>query len=161
MDLKFVQTLVSVLERSKALSEIEYSDGQRHVTLKRASSGTTVSATPFDHPPPEARPLDRIPEAGAQPAAAPIAAAPTAHTIVAGMIGTFYRSPAPDQPAFVSVGDSVKEGQTLAIVEAMKLLNPIEAGRTGRISEILVSDGTAVGADTPLFIIEDLEASNV
>ncbi|GJG97707.1 acetyl-CoA carboxylase biotin carboxyl carrier protein [Cupriavidus pauculus] len=161
MDLKFVETLVSVLERSKALSEIEYSDGQRHVTLKRASSGTTVSATPFDHPLAEARTLDRIPAAVEHPAAASIAAAPNTHTIVAGMIGTFYRSPAPNQPAFVSVGDSVKEGQTLAIVEAMKLLNPIDADRAGRVSEILVADGTAVGADTPLFVIEDLEASNV
>ena len=146
MDLKFVETLVGVLERSTALSEIEYGDGQRHVTLKRGSSPRAIHAN-----------------ASAQLAAAPAVtiAAAASHNIVAGMIGTFYRAPAPNQPAFVSIGDTVEEGQTLAIVEAMKLLNPIESDRAGRIAEILVPDGAAVSTDTALFVIEDLETTNV
>lgn len=149
MDLKFVETLAGVLERSAALSEIEYGDGQRHVTLKRGSSTRASHANVSGQ------------LATASAATAPVVAAVAAHHIVAGMIGTFYRAPAPHQPAFVSVGDAVEEGQTLAIVEAMKLLNPIEADRAGRIVEILVPDGAAVSTDTALFVIEDLETTDV
>jgi acetyl-CoA carboxylase biotin carboxyl carrier protein len=77
------------------------------------------------------------------------------------MTGTFYRSPAPDQPPFVAVGDVVKEGQTIAVVEAMKLLNALEADCNGRLVEILVEDGVAVSPDTKLFAIEPLEGANV
>lgn len=152
MDLKFVETLAGVLGRSAALSEIEYGDGQRHVTLKRGSS------TRASH----ANVSGQLATAPAATVAAVAAVATVgAHNIVAGMIGTFYRAPAPHQPAFVSVGDAVEEGQTLAIVEAMKLLNPIESDRAGRIAEILVPDGAAVSTDTALFVIEDLETTDV
>lgn len=157
MDFKFVETLVGVLERSGALSEIEYSDGQKQITLKRGSSGSAVVAKP----PTASNPSDAAEAAVTPEAPKSIALTLNAHRLAAGMIGTFYRAPAPNQPAFVSVGDTVEEGQTLAIVEAMKLLNPIESDRAGRISEILVSDGTAVSVDTPLFVIEDLEAHDV
>ncbi|GFZ68141.1 hypothetical protein PSE10B_46630 [Pseudomonas amygdali pv. eriobotryae] len=70
------------------------------------------------------------------------------------LVGVFYRSPSPDKPPFVEVGDSVEEGQTLAIVEAMKMLNPIEADRSGRISAILKNDGDMIEAGSPLFTIE-------
>ncbi|MGT2509672.1 acetyl-CoA carboxylase biotin carboxyl carrier protein [Cupriavidus basilensis] len=157
MDLKFVQTLLDVLESSTALSEIEYGDGQRQVTLKRRSSRPSPSAEASEQLVTE-RPPALTEEAVV--AEAPTATA-TRNSVIAGMIGTFYRSPAPNQPSFVSVGDTVEEGQTLAIVEAMKLLNPIESDRAGRIAEILVADGAAVSADTPLFVIEDLEAAHV
>lgn len=149
MDLKFVETLAGVLERSAALSEIEYGDGQRHVTLKRGSSPRAIQANASAQ------------LATARAATVPVVATVAAHKIVAGMIGTFYRAPSPHQPAFVSIGDTVEEGQTLAIVEAMKLLNPIEADRAGRIAEILVPDGAAVSTDTALFVIEDLETTDV
>ncbi|KJK26088.1 hypothetical protein UB46_02100 [Burkholderiaceae bacterium 16] len=157
MDLKFVQTLLDVLESSTALSEIEYGDGQRQVKLKRRSSRPSPTAETS-----EQLVTERAPALAEEAA---VAKAPTAtatrNSVIAGMIGTFYRSPAPNQPSFVSVGDTVEEGQTLAIVEAMKLLNPIESDRAGRIAEILVADGAAVSADTPLFVIEDLEAAHV
>lgn len=149
MDLKFVETLAGVLERSTALSEIEYGDGQRHVTLKRGSSPRAIHANASGQ-------LATAPAANV-----PLVATVAAHKIVAGMIGTFYRAPAPNQPAFVSIGGTVEEGQTLAIVEAMKLLNPIESDRAGRIAEILVPDGASVSTDTALFVIEDLESTDV
>ncbi|MGO4328216.1 acetyl-CoA carboxylase biotin carboxyl carrier protein subunit [Cupriavidus sp. 2TAF22] len=157
MDLKFVQTLLDVLESSTALSEIEYGDGQRQVKLERRSSRPSPTAGTS-----EQLVADLAP-ALAEEADGPEAptATTTRNSVIAGMIGTFYRSPAPNQPSFVSVGDTVEEGQTLAIVEAMKLLNPIESDRAGRIAEILVADGAAISADTPLFVIEKLEAAHV
>lgn len=162
MDLKFVETLVGVLERSSALSEIEYSDGERHLRLQRASERSGIrqeaagGATAV-------RQSDASVDCPPSMPSAPTAAAPAArkHTVAAGMVGTFYGSPAPDQPAFVVVGDTVAEGQTLAIVEAMKLLNPVEADRSGRVAEILVADGESVSADTPLFVLEELEGLDV
>lgn len=157
MDLKFVETLVDVLERSAALSEIDYSDGQRQVTLKRSSSFPSSTGEVPQQPVTERSPTPAETVAAAKASAEPA----TSHSVLAGMTGTFYRSPAPNQPSFVSVGDLVEEGQTLAIVEAMKLLNPIEADRAGRVSELLVDDGAAVSADTPLFVIEDVEGAHV
>ncbi|MBP0622366.1 acetyl-CoA carboxylase biotin carboxyl carrier protein [Cupriavidus consociatus] len=161
MDLKFVETLVGVLERSSALSEIEYSDGQRQLALKRTPTRSGRSRDAGTHV--TSDPSSEVVDAAltVQPVKNPVAPAATKHTIAAGMIGTFYRSPAPEQPPFVAVGDTVTEGQTLAIVEAMKLLNPVEADRSGRITEILVSDGASVSPDTPLFGLEDLEGANV
>ena len=157
MDLKFVETLVGILERSMALSEIEYSDGQRQVLLKRRSSLPRTTAGVPEQPGTEQAPTPSETVVAAKDSAGTA----TSHSVFAGMTGTFYRSPAPSQPAFVSVGDIVDEGQTLAIVEAMKLLNPIEADRAGRVSEILVDDGAAVSSDTPLFAIEDVERAHV
>ncbi|MWL91484.1 acetyl-CoA carboxylase biotin carboxyl carrier protein [Cupriavidus sp. SW-Y-13] len=160
MDLKFVETLVGVLERSSALSEIEYSDGERHLRLQRAWARPGIQRE-------TAAGATAVRQSGAPVApsipSAPTAAAPAArkHTIAAGMIGTFYRSPAPDHPAFVAVGDTVAEGQTLAIVEAMKLLNPVDADRSGRVAEILVADGDSVSTETPLFVLEELEGLDV
>lgn len=161
MDLKFVETLVGVLERSSALSEIEYSDGQRQLALKRTPTRSGQSRDTGTHVTSDASSevMDAVPTI--QPVKSSVAPVATKHTVAAGMTGTFYRSPAPEQPPFVAVGDSVTEGQTLAIVEAMKLLNPIEADRSGRVTEILVSDGASVSPDTPLFVLEDLEAANV
>lgn len=157
MDLKFVESLVDVLERSRALSEIEYSDGQRQVTLKRGSSLPCSTTERLEEPAAEQVPV----QAGTAAASEASSVTAAFHSVLAGMTGTLYRSPAPNQPVFVSVGDTVTEGQTLAIVEAMKLLNPIEADRNGRISEILVDDGEAVSADTQLFVIQDLEGAYV
>ncbi|SOY93374.1 conserved hypothetical protein [Cupriavidus taiwanensis] len=157
MDLKFVETLVDVLERSTALSEIEYSDGHRQVLLKRRSSLPRTTAAVADQLGTEQPPIPSATVVVAENSAETA----TSHRVFAGMTGTFYRSPAPSQPAFVSVGDIVEEGQTVAIVEAMKLLNPIEADRAGRVSDILVDDGAAVSPDTPLFVIEDVEEAHV
>ena len=157
MDLKFVEALVDVLEGSRVLSEIEYSDGQRQVLLKRHSSISRTTAEVLEKSDTQLAPMSSEAAVGEiHPAGAA-----NDHCVFAGMTGTFYRSPAPSQPTFVSVGDIVEEGQTLAIVEAMKLLNPIEADRAGRVSKILADDGAAVFSETPLFVIEDVEQADV
>jgi len=157
MDLKFVETLVGVLERSKALGEIEFRSGARHVTLKRRSS-RSISIDKAGEPPSAA--ASSSPAMDGSCTEVPSAAS-SRHNVTAGMTGTFYRSPAPNQPVFVSVGDPVEAGQTLALVEAMKLLNPIEAVRAGTIAEILVADGAAISSDTPLFVIQTPEEAHV
>ncbi len=153
MDLKFLDGLIRILART-SVSEIEHTDGDRRIRLVRigaaapASSVKEASGHPPAHPPVEMQP-DRSDSTSGT------------HAMTAGLVGTFYRSPAPDQPSFVSVGDLVHEGQTVAVVEAMKLLNAIEADRAGRIAEILVEDGATVAPDTVLFTIEPSEVEYV
>lgn len=157
MDLNFLDGLIRILART-SVSEIEYSDGDQQIRLVSigavapASSAKEESSPSLAHPlahPPVEMPPDRSDSTFGT------------HAITAGLVGTFYRSPAPDQPSFVSVGDLVHEGQTVAIIEAMKLLNAIEADRAGRIAEILVEDGTTVFPDTVLVTIEPAEVGNV
>jgi len=98
-----------------------------------------------------------VPAVAAAPVAAPVAApeaAPTGHIVKSPMVGTFYRASAPGAPAFVDIGSVVKEGDTLCIIEAMKLLNEIDADASGTIRQILVENGQAVEYGQPLFIIE-------
>ena len=153
MDLNFLDGLIRILEQT-SVSEIEHSDGDQRTRLVRSGSVSPALTAkeerecPGDRPPVETQPdRSEIP--------------PEKYKITAGLVGTVYRSPSPDQPSFVSVGDLVHEGQTVAIVEAMKLLNSIEADRAGRIAEILVEDGATVFPDTVLFTIEPAEVANV
>jgi acetyl-CoA carboxylase biotin carboxyl carrier protein len=88
------------------------------------------------------------------PAAAPVEAAPSGHVVKSPMVGTFYRSSSPGAPAFVEVGSQVKEGDTICIIEAMKILNEIEADKSGTVTQILGENGQAVEYGQPLFIIE-------
>ncbi|KAK9141114.1 hypothetical protein Scep_010795 [Stephania cephalantha] len=113
------------------------------------------------HPP--AAPAAALPISSPAPAPTPIATpslpaakpAKSSHPpLKSPMAGTFYRSPGPGQPAFVKVGDKVQKGQSLCIIEAMKLMNEIEADQSGKIVEILLEDGKPVSVDTPLFVIE-------
>jgi acetyl-CoA carboxylase biotin carboxyl carrier protein len=153
MDLEKLSRLVSMLEGTSA-TEVEYTDGDLKMKLTRDAG---VSA---------AQPRDEV-----RATATPIRQAVTnistrtateaRHVITSGLTGTFYRAPAPDQATFVSVGDVVEEGQTLAVVEAMKMLNTIDADRNGRVIEILAEDGASVSRDSALFAIEPLEASHV
>jgi acetyl-CoA carboxylase biotin carboxyl carrier protein len=95
------------------------------------------------------------PAVAAVPAAeAPAAAEPAGHTVKSPMVGTFYRSSSPGAKAFVEVGDTIKQGDTICIVEAMKILNEIEADKTGTVTQILVDNGQAVEYGQPLFVIE-------
>ncbi len=142
MDVKFIEGLIAIFEQS-SLTEMEYEESGARIRLTRRADGSVSVDTP---------PADT-------PEAAPVrtslsASGPVRHLVKAGLSGAIYMAPAPDQKPFVAVGDVVEEGQTLGIVEAMKMLSPIEAEWSGRLAEICVTDGTSVEAGTTLFIIE-------
>jgi acetyl-CoA carboxylase biotin carboxyl carrier protein len=157
MDLRKLKTLIDLVAES-GISEIEVTEGEDKVRIVKNTAPTHMPqamhyAPAYASPPPP-------PPAPAPMAAAPVAApvpaeaAPAAGSIVKSpMVGTFYRSPGPDAKPFVDVGQSVKPGDTLCIIEAMKLLNEIECEFTGTIKEILVQNGNAVEYGQPLFVI--------
>jgi acetyl-CoA carboxylase biotin carboxyl carrier protein len=147
MDLRKLKKLIDLVQES-GIGEIEITEGEEKVRISRQPSGvpTMVMAAPAPH----ALPVDA---AGAAPvAAAP--AQPTGHTLKSPMVGTFYRAPSPGSPSFVEVGQAVTKGQTLCIIEAMKLLNEIESDHTGTVKAILVENGQPVEYGQPLFVIE-------
>ena len=147
MDLRKLKKLIDLVEES-GIAEIEVTEGEEKVRITR-----TVAA-------PAVQPAVAAPSAAApvQAAAPAVAAAPAAHDLSAAqkspMVGTFYRAASPSSPAFVEVGQTVKAGDTLCIIEAMKLMNEIEAEKSGVIKEILVENGQPVEYGEPLFIIE-------
>ena len=146
MDLRKLKKLIDLVEES-GIAEIEVTEGEEKVRITR----TTAAAAPvYAAPAPAAAPV-------AAPAATP-AAAPAARDLSnaqkSPMVGTFYRAPGPNASAFVEVGQQVKVGDTLCIIEAMKLMNEIEAEKSGVVKEILVENGTPVEYGEPLFIIE-------
>ena len=148
MDLRKLKKLIDLVEES-GIAEIEVTEGEEKVRITR----TTAAAAPIYAAPAPA---------AAAPVAAPVAAAPAAASAArdlsnaqkSPMVGTFYRAPGPNAAAFVEVGQQVKAGDTLCIIEAMKLMNEIEAEKSGVVKEILVENGTPVEYGEPLFIIE-------
>ena len=150
MDLRKLKKLIDLVEES-GIAEIEVTEGEEKVRITR----TTAAAAPIYAAP---APAAAAPVAApAAPAAAP-AATPAARDLSnaqkSPMVGTFYRAPGPNAAAFVEVGKQVKAGDTLCIIEAMKLMNEIEAEKSGVVKEILVENGTPVEYGEPLFIIE-------
>lgn len=146
MDLRKLKTLIDLVAES-GIAELEITEGEGKVRIVKFSQ--TVQPVAYA---PEAAPA-AAPVAAA-PAAAPAApAAPVGHTVKAPMVGTFYRAPNPGASPFVEVGQSVKEGEPICIIEAMKLLNEIEADKSGVIKEILVENGEPVEYGQPLFVI--------
>jgi len=143
MDLRKLKTLIELVENS-GIAELELTEGEEHVRISRASS--------VSMPAPVQQVYAAAPAAAA-PAAPAAPSAPEGHVVKSPMVGSFYRSPSPGAKSFVDVGQSVKEGDTLCIIEAMKLLNEIEADKTGVIKAILVENGQAVEFGQPLFII--------
>ena len=143
MDLRKIKTLIELVENS-GIAELEIKEGEEFVRISRSSSAVQhVYAAPQHHAAPVAA-----------AAAAPDApAAPEGHVVKSPMVGSFYRSPSPGAKAFVDIGQSVNVGDTLCIIEAMKLLNEIEADHSGVIKAILVESGQAVEFGQPLFII--------
>lgn len=141
MDLRKLKKLIDLVEES-GIAEIEVTEGEEKVRITRSAPQQAVYAAP-------------APVHHAAPAVAP---APAARDLSAAqkspMVGTFYRAPSPSSPPFVEVGQSVKAGETLCIIEAMKLMNEIEAEKSGVIKEILVENGQPVEYGEPLFIIE-------
>ena len=149
MDLRKLKTLIDLVADS-GIAELEITEGEGKVRIVKFSQTAAVVPAAVAAP---AQVVAAPAAAPAAPAAAQAAAVPQGHQVKAPMVGTFYRSPNPNAAAFVEVGQTVKEGDPLCIIEAMKLLNEIEADKSGVIKEILVENGEPVEYGQPLFII--------
>jgi acetyl-CoA carboxylase biotin carboxyl carrier protein len=149
-DSGLVRSLASLLDETN-LTEIEYeSEGTRIRVARQITYGAALPAAPMMAAPAAAAP------AAAAPAAAPAAADPASHpgALKSPMVGVAYLAPEPGKPNFIAVGDSVAVGQTLLLIEAMKTYNPIRAAKAGKVTQILVEDGSPVEYGEPLVIIE-------
>lgn len=160
MEYKQIQELIKMVNKSN-VSELSIEQGDFKITIKQQAA---VAPQAYMQPVAQMMPAAPMPVAAAPVAAAP-AAAPAKPateassdqaTIKSPMIGTFYRSPSPEKPVFVNVGDEVKKGQVLCIIEAMKLFNEIESEMDCRIVKVLIDDSSPVEYDQPLFIVEPL-----
>jgi len=155
MDLRKLKTLIDLVSDSN-VSELEITEAEGKVRIVKGG-GAMVQGYPMPAAP-LAAPVAAVPVATAPaapaPAAAPAAAVATGHTVKSPMVGTFYRSASPGAKAFVELGSVVKEGETLCIIEAMKILNEIEADKAGTVTQILGENGQAVEYGQPLFVIE-------
>ena len=155
MDIRKIKKLIELVEES-GIMELEISEGEESVRISRGSAAP--SSVQYNIP--AAAPVAVAPAVPTAPAPASTATVEPAKQEIAGhlirspMVGTFYRSPSPDAKAFVEVGQSVKVGDTLCIVEAMKMMNRIEADKAGVVKSILIDDGHAVEFDEPLIVIE-------
>jgi acetyl-CoA carboxylase biotin carboxyl carrier protein len=156
MDIRKIKKLIELLEES-GIAEIEIKEGEEAVRISRMPFG--VAAAPVHHHHlaslPIAAPIEMPKAAAAAPAevAAP-KPRPNEHVITAPMVGTFYASASPGAKAFIEIGDEVKIGQVLCIIEAMKMMNQIEADRAGRITSIMARNGDPVEFGQPLFVVE-------
>ncbi|GAA0790934.1 acetyl-CoA carboxylase biotin carboxyl carrier protein [Marinobacterium sediminicola] len=151
MDIRKVKKLIELLEESN-INEIEIKEGEESVRISRGGSIVAAPAQAQYMAAPAVAPAAPAPAAPAA-AEAPAAEAPAGHAVRSPMVGTFYRSPSPTSAAFVEVGQSVKAGDVICIVEAMKMMNQIEADKSGVIESILVEDGQPVEFDQPLITI--------
>ncbi len=147
MDLRKLKTLIDLVAESD-IAELEVTEGESKVRIVKSSPAQNqmVMMQPQQMAAPVAAPVAAAPVAA-------VAAEPTGHIIKSPMVGTFYRSSAPGSPSFVEIGSSVKVGDTVCIIEAMKLLNEIDADAAGVITQILVENGQPVEFGQPLFII--------
>jgi acetyl-CoA carboxylase biotin carboxyl carrier protein len=153
MDIRKIKKLIELLEES-GIAEIEIKEGEEAVRISRLPAGGVAA-----HPLPQVS-VPPAPGAVAAPAALPAAESaapkpkPNEHVITAPMVGTFYASPSPGAKPFVEIGDEIKVGQVLCIIEAMKMMNQIEADRAGRIASIMARNGDPVEFGQPLFVVE-------
>jgi len=154
MDIRKIKKLIELLEES-GIAEIEIKEGEEAVRISRLPTAALRPAGPV-----AALPLTLAPpaETSVQAVPAPVTEAPkprpNEHVITAPMVGTFYASPSPGAKPFVEIGDEIKVGQVLCIVEAMKMMNQIEADRAGRITSIMARNGDPVEFGQPLFVVE-------
>lgn len=160
MEYKQIQELVKMINKS-SISELSIKEGDFEITIKQESTmvAPVYTAAPVAMPAPMAVAPTASPAAPAAPVTTSEAPAPAVsndklHTIKSPMIGTFYRSSSPGKPTFVNVGDEVKPGQTLCIIEAMKLFNEIECEVSGKIVKVLADDSSPIEYDQPMFLIE-------
>ena len=152
MDIRKIKKLIEMLEESN-LGEIEIKEGEESIRISRGTSSPPATQYLTAPAPMMAAPAP----AAAAPAAAPAEAKPSipaGHMVTSPMVGTFYRAPSPNASSFVEIGSSVKVGDTLCIIEAMKILNTIEADKAGTVKAILKENGQPVEFGEPLFVIE-------
>src|SRR5450631_2769414 len=160
MDIRKIKKLIELLEES-GIAEIEIKEGEEGVRISRMPSAALSAALSAQHLHsvahlPLTAPL-HLPAQAAAAAPAPIAAAhprPNEHVVTAPMVGTFYAGPSPAAKAFVEIGDEVKPGQVLCIIEAMKMMNQIETDKGGRVTSVMAKSGDPVEFGQPLFVIE-------
>ena len=162
MEYKQIQELIKTINKSN-ISELSIEEGDFKIVIKQELTAPAQYmpmpqvSIPMPQPTPQqvAAPAPQPAAPAAEKPAAPVATANTT-TIKSPMIGTFYRSPSPDKPVFVNVGDEIKAGQVLCIIEAMKLFNEIESEVSGRVVKVVADDSSPVEYDQPLFIIEPI-----
>ncbi|KQT08899.1 acetyl-CoA carboxylase biotin carboxyl carrier protein [Ramlibacter sp. Leaf400] len=152
MDLRKLKTLIDLVSESN-VSELEITEAEGKVRIVKGGVPMVQQFAPAPVAQAAAAPALGG-QAAAQPAAPAPAAAPAGHTVKSPMVGTFYRASSPGAKSFVEMGSQVKEGDTICIIEAMKILNEIEADKSGTITQILCENGQAVEYGQPLFIIE-------
>lgn len=152
MDLRKLKTLIDLVSDSN-VSELEITEAEGKVRIVKGGTGQMQHfAAPL---PMAAAPVAAAPSAPAAAAPAPVVAdVPESHRVKSPMVGTFYRAASPGAKSFVEIGDSIKAGDTICIIEAMKILNEIECDKTGTVKEILCENGQAVEYGQPLFVIE-------
>jgi acetyl-CoA carboxylase biotin carboxyl carrier protein len=161
MDLRKLKTLIDLVSESQ-VQELEITEAEGKVRIVKGPSGMVYSTAPAMM---QQQPMQQMMQAAPMQAAAPVAApalseaaadvvALAGHTVKSPMVGSFYRSSSPGAKAFVEIGDTVAAGDTICIIEAMKILNEIEADKAGVIKKIMVENGAAVEYGQPLFIIE-------
>jgi acetyl-CoA carboxylase biotin carboxyl carrier protein len=156
MDLRKLKTLIDLVSESN-VSELEITEAEGKVRIVKGGGAQPHLGAPALAPAalsPQVQGAGAATGASPVPAATPAPAAPTGHVVKSPMVGTFYRSASPGAKPFIEVGSQVKEGETVCIIEAMKILNEIEADKGGTITEILVENGQAVEYGQPLFVIE-------
>jgi acetyl-CoA carboxylase biotin carboxyl carrier protein len=154
MDIRKIKKLIELLEES-GIAEIEIKEGEEALRISRMPTGSTVA---HQLPPmaalPMAAPMQVVPTKAAPAAEATPKAKTNEHVITAPMVGTFYGSPSPGAKPFIEIGDEIKVGQVLCIIEAMKMMNQIEADRAGRVTSIMARNGEPVEFGQPLFVVE-------
>ncbi|MGM0517254.1 MAG: acetyl-CoA carboxylase biotin carboxyl carrier protein [Pseudomonadota bacterium] len=151
MDIRKVKKLIELLEES-GVAEIEIKEGEESVRISRASQQPPMVQAPAPQQPMAPAPAAEVPAPAPAESAEP--SAPAGETINSPMVGTFYRASSPEASPFVEVGTTVRQGDTLCIIEAMKMFNQIEAEVDGTIKSVLVENGQPVEYDQPLFVIE-------
>jgi acetyl-CoA carboxylase biotin carboxyl carrier protein len=156
MDIRKIKKLIELLEES-GIAEIEIKEGEEAVRISRMPTGPAAAMPTYAMPAP---PPQLMAPSQAAAAAAPAAAEPAArtrpneHVITAPMVGTYYSAPSPGAKSFVEIGDEVKVGQVLCIIEAMKMMNQIESDKAGRVTSIMARNGDPVEFGQPLFVVE-------
>ena len=151
MDLRKLKTLIDLVSDSN-VSELEITEAEGKVRIVKGGGAMVHSYAPAPMAPMVPAPLASA--SPASPAAAPTEEPPTGHSVKSPMVGTFYRSASPGAKSFVEIGSVVKEGDTICIIEAMKILNEIEADKAGTVTQVLCENGQAVEYGQPLFVIE-------
>lgn len=149
MDIRKIKKLIEIIEES-GVAELEVKEGEESIRISRYSSNAVVAAPVNYAPAPQAA----MPAAAASATPAPAEAKITGHVVKSPMVGTFYRSASPGSKSFTEIGQPVKVGDTLCIIEAMKILNQIEADKSGTVTQILVDNAEPVEYGQPLFVIE-------